>query len=83
VLRYIELPDDSLEKQQMEKRLGKKHLVKLVGKYKEEEENKKWLEASTTACPGCSTPVEKNMVGGCAAMITDSDYWAGLQPCKL
>jgi hypothetical protein len=65
VLKYMELGADSPEKEELERRFGKKHLVKLVAKYEEEKENEKWLEASTTACPGCGARVEKNLVGDC------------------
>jgi E3 ubiquitin-protein ligase RNF14 len=62
VLEYIGLPGDSPQRQLIERRFGRKHVLKLVEKYEEEEANKRWLQASTTACPGCSVSVEKNLV---------------------
>jgi len=47
----------------MERRFGRKNIVRLVDKYYEEQANKKWLEASTMACAGCGVSVEKSL--GC------------------
>ena len=37
--------------------------MKLVRDRKEEEANRKWLDDSTTTCPGCEVHVEKSV--GC------------------
>jgi hypothetical protein len=79
VLEYIGLPGDSPERQLIERRFGRKHMLKLVEKYEEEEANKRWLNASTTACPGCNVSVEKNLV--CRSLW---HYWvAALNRCGL
>ena len=44
----------------MEQRRGKKNIERMVGKYLEEEENKKWLDERTRACAGCGVRVEKS-----------------------
>ena len=45
---------------EIERRLGKNLLSRLVAKFEEERENNKWFEESTTACPGCNIRVEKS-----------------------
>ena len=44
----------------MEYRKGKGNLERMVQKYIEDEENKKWLEQRTRACAGCGVRVEKS-----------------------
>ncbi|ESK85858.1 e3 ubiquitin-protein ligase rnf14 [Moniliophthora roreri MCA 2997] len=66
VREYLALPDDSPERTTMERRFGKKNIQKLVRTFNEEQANKKWLEASTMACPGCGVNVEKSL--GCNHM---------------
>jgi predicted RNA-binding Zn-ribbon protein involved in translation (DUF1610 family) len=44
----------------MEQRRGKKNIDRMVAKYLEEEENKKWLDERTRACAGCGVRVEKS-----------------------
>lgn len=43
----------------MEARRGKSNLDRMVSKWQEEEDNKKWLEEKTKACAGCGVRVEK------------------------
>ena len=46
----------------MEIQKGKGNLERMVAKWKEDEENKKWLNEKTRACPGCSVRIEKRWV---------------------
>ena len=68
VLEYLRFEDGSSERERMEKRYGRTNVLKLVREHEEEEANRRWLEASTVACPGCEVHVEKtigcNHVGG-------------------
>ncbi|KAJ6574866.1 hypothetical protein B0H19DRAFT_1126090 [Mycena capillaripes] len=66
VLEYLAFEVDSNERHLMEQRFGKIILRKLVAKYQEEQLNKKWLDESTMACPGCSLNIEKSL--GCNHM---------------
>ncbi|KAL0950896.1 hypothetical protein HGRIS_007655 [Hohenbuehelia grisea] len=66
VLEYMALLPGSPEREKFEKRYGKVMLSRLVAKYEEDQLNKKWLDASTMACPGCSVNVEKSL--GCNHM---------------
>jgi E3 ubiquitin-protein ligase RNF14 len=43
----------------MEARRGKTNIERMVAKWREDEENKKWLEEKTRACSGCGVRVEK------------------------
>jgi E3 ubiquitin-protein ligase RNF14 len=52
----------------MEARKGKGNMEKMVRKWKEEEENKKWMKSRTRACAGCGVRVEKRYVD-CPALI--------------
>lgn len=47
----------------MESQKGKGNLERMVGKYLEEVENKRWLMERTRACSGCGVRVEKRLVG--------------------
>ncbi|THV05971.1 hypothetical protein K435DRAFT_744156 [Dendrothele bispora CBS 962.96] len=66
VLEYLGHPQDSSGRSLIERRFGRNNILRLVAAYEEEQLNRKWLEASTTACPGCGTHVEKSL--GCAHM---------------
>ncbi|KAJ6627169.1 hypothetical protein B0H10DRAFT_2161254 [Mycena sp. CBHHK59/15] len=66
VLEYLALAEDSKEHQLMELKYGRIIIGKLVARYEEEQLNKKWLAASTTACPGCAVATEKSL--GCNHM---------------
>lgn len=63
VLDYLNCPEESKERQFIEKRFGRSNVLKLVATYHEEQANKEWLESSTMACPGCEVHVEKSL--GC------------------
>lgn len=52
-------PEGSEERQRLELRKGKGNLERLVAKWREDEENKKWLQEMTRACAGCGVRVEK------------------------
>ncbi|KAI9635251.1 uncharacterized protein MKK02DRAFT_27103 [Dioszegia hungarica] len=60
VLEYLSYPEGSAERAQMEQRRGKSNLERMVARYVEDEENKKWLEQRTRACAGCGVRVEKS-----------------------
>jgi E3 ubiquitin-protein ligase RNF14 len=60
VLEYLSYPEGSAERAQMEQRRGKSNLERMVARYIEDEENKKWLEQRTRACAGCGVRVEKS-----------------------
>ncbi|KAJ8081187.1 hypothetical protein PM082_018030 [Marasmius tenuissimus] len=66
VLEYLALPETSAERTTMERRFGRKNIVRLVDRYHEEQANKKWLDSSTMACAGCGVSVEKSL--GCNHM---------------
>lgn len=63
MLEYLSLPEDSPERNIMERRYGKASIRKLVVQYEEDQANKKLIDSSTTACPSCRVKVEKSM--GC------------------
>jgi len=63
VEQYMSLEVGDPEKLVLERRFGKAQLSRLVEKLKEDLENKKWLEQSTTQCPNCLVSVEKSV--GC------------------
>lgn len=63
VLEYLAMEPESIERERMELRYGRRTLLKLVAKYQEEQLNKEWLETSTKTCPGCSLHIEKSL--GC------------------
>jgi hypothetical protein len=63
VLQYLAAEEDSEERIFLEKKYGKKNMLRLVEQYQEDQANKRWLEASTMACPGCEIHVEKSL--GC------------------
>ena len=58
--RYMALEEGDPERLELERRFGKAQLAKLIAKLKEEEENRKWLDLSTTKCPHCATSIEKS-----------------------
>jgi E3 ubiquitin-protein ligase RNF14 len=63
VLEYMALPQGDPARDVLERHFGKNNIAKLVQKYEEEQINKKWIQATTTQCPGCGVRVEKNL--GC------------------
>lgn len=63
VLEYLAAQDGSPEREYIEKTYGRNSIKRLVRLYEEELANKRWLQASTMACPGCEIHVEKNL--GC------------------
>jgi E3 ubiquitin-protein ligase RNF14 len=60
VREYLSYPEGSMERKRMEIRRGKTNLDRMVAKWREDEENKKWLESRTRACAGCGVRVEKS-----------------------
>ncbi|OCB91157.1 hypothetical protein A7U60_g1565 [Sanghuangporus baumii] len=66
VMEYLDLPEGSPERAALERQFGRSTLLKLVKEYEEEKSTVEWLQNSTTACPGCSVPVEKSV--GCNHM---------------
>src|SRR6266571_8705169 len=57
---YIEAPEGSAKRRQLEFRFGKVNIKRLVATYQEEQANLELLKSSTTICPGCQCYVEKN-----------------------
>ncbi|KIY52890.1 hypothetical protein FISHEDRAFT_34477 [Fistulina hepatica ATCC 64428] len=66
VLKYIKAEVGSHERAFIERMYGKSTIARLVAAHEEEKANKKWLEMSTMACPGCNVNVEKSL--GCNHM---------------
>ncbi|ORY23205.1 hypothetical protein BCR39DRAFT_362763 [Naematelia encephala] len=60
VQEYLSYPEGSEQRRLMELRRGKANLERMVTKWREDEENKKWLESRTRACAGCGVRVEKS-----------------------
>ena len=60
VLEYLSYPEDSDARRAMEMRRGKANLDRMVSQYREDQENKRWLESRTRACSGCGVRVEKS-----------------------
>lgn len=63
VLQYLKAGEDSAKRIFLERKYGRKNILRLVKRYEEDQANKRWLEASTMACPGCEIHVEKSL--GC------------------
>lgn len=63
IKRYYDLSPTDPERLQLEAKYGRKNLEKLAAKAREDDENRKWLEANSKACPGCQVTVEKSV--GC------------------
>lgn len=63
ILDYLSAPPDSSERRAIERRYGRNNVLKLVRQLEEERENRKWMDVSTMACPGCEVRVEKSV--GC------------------
>lgn len=57
---------DARERLVMERRFGRKNILKLKARYEEERANQEWLKGKTQPCPNCSTYVEKS--SGCNHM---------------
>ncbi|ORX36001.1 hypothetical protein BD324DRAFT_581472 [Kockovaella imperatae] len=60
VLEYLSYPEGSFSRLAMEKRRGKANLERMVAQWREDQENRKWLESKTRACSGCGVRVEKS-----------------------
>ncbi|EIW72764.1 hypothetical protein TREMEDRAFT_24487 [Tremella mesenterica DSM 1558] len=60
VLEYLSYSEGSEERRRMEIRRGKMNLEKMVRQYREDEENKQWLDSRTRPCSGCGVRVEKS-----------------------
>lgn len=59
VQEYLSYPEGSDERLRIEARRGKSNIERMVAKWREDEENKKWLDEKTRACSGCGVRVEK------------------------
>jgi len=59
VQEYLSHPEGSEGRKRIEVRRGMGNLEKLVAKWREHEENRKWLQSRTRACAGCGVRVEK------------------------
>jgi len=62
VQEYLRYPEESEGRKRMEARRGKGNLERMVIKWREDEGNKKWLQARTRACAGCGVRVEKRYI---------------------
>jgi len=60
VLEYLSYPENSPQRKLMEARRGRTNLERMVSKWREDEENRKWLESKTRPCSGCGVRVEKS-----------------------
>lgn len=60
ILEYIALGENSPKREEIERRLGRNNVRKLVARFQEDEMNRKWIEESTMGCPGCEIKVEKS-----------------------
>lgn len=69
VKEYIEAPQGSVKRLELELRFGKVNIKRLVANYQEEQANLELLKSSTTICPGCQCHVEKNT--GCNHVSLD------------
>ncbi|KAI5992152.1 hypothetical protein EDD15DRAFT_1035165 [Pisolithus albus] len=52
ILAYLAASED--ERIRLERHYGRTSVQRMVTQHKEDEENRKWLESSTTECPGCA-----------------------------
>lgn len=59
VTEYLSYPEGSQERLKMEIRRGKRNLDKMVAQWREDEENKQWIEDKTRPCAGCGVRVER------------------------
>ncbi|KAH7883896.1 hypothetical protein F5I97DRAFT_1813835 [Phlebopus sp. FC_14] len=66
ILNYLAAAPSSAERLAIERRYGRANVLRLVRQHEEDEQNKKWMDTSTMACPGCEVRVEKSM--GCNHM---------------
>lgn len=63
IKQYYDLAENDPVRRQLEARYGKRNLEQLAAKAREDDENRKWLEANSRNCPGCQVVVEKSV--GC------------------
>jgi len=68
---FIEAPEGSSKRVELELRFGKVNIRRLVANYQEEQANLELLKSSTTICPGCQCHVEK--MTGCNHVGPDCD----------
>ncbi|KIJ68739.1 hypothetical protein HYDPIDRAFT_81319 [Hydnomerulius pinastri MD-312] len=66
ILTYLSAPSDSAQRRSIEQRYGRSNVLRLVKQHQEDQENKKWMDESTMACPGCEIHIEKSV--GCNHM---------------
>lgn len=76
VQEYLSFPEGSEERSRMESRRGKSNIERMVAKWREDEENKKWLEEKTRACSGCGVRVEKRSVCNQALDLDTMLMWS-------
>ncbi|KAG2160088.1 uncharacterized protein EDB93DRAFT_1113386 [Suillus bovinus] len=65
VMEYLGLEEGDVRRCEIERRWGKRNVLRLVLKY-EERLNREWMSRCSTSCPGCGVRVEKSM--GCNHM---------------
>ncbi|KIJ68741.1 hypothetical protein HYDPIDRAFT_24993 [Hydnomerulius pinastri MD-312] len=66
ILTYLFAPPDSAQRRSIEQRYGRSNVLRLVKQHQEDQENRKWMDESTMACPGCEMHIEKSV--GCNHM---------------
>ncbi|KIK97655.1 hypothetical protein PAXRUDRAFT_824707 [Paxillus rubicundulus Ve08.2h10] len=76
LLDYLTAPPGSPERLAIERRYGRSNVLKLLRRHEEEQENRKWMDASTMACPGCEVRVEKSM--GCNHVSSPSPWFRAM-----
>jgi E3 ubiquitin-protein ligase RNF14 len=59
VQEYLSYPEGSEGRRRMEAMKGKANLERMLAKWREDEENKNWLNNWTMPCPSCAVRVEK------------------------
>ncbi|KAG1810105.1 uncharacterized protein HD556DRAFT_1317944 [Suillus plorans] len=66
VMEYMGLEEGDARRYEIERRWGKRNVLRLVLKYEEERMNREWISRCCTSCPGCGVRVEKS--AGCNHM---------------
>ncbi|KAG9314645.1 RWD-domain-containing protein [Chiua virens] len=73
ILDYLSAPPNSSERLTINQRYGRANILRLVKQHEEEQENRKWMQSSTMACPGCEVRVEKSI--GCNHVRAVLFHW--------
>ncbi|KAL7424702.1 hypothetical protein Q5752_000386 [Cryptotrichosporon argae] len=60
VQEYLGHPEGSEGRARIEVQRGRANIERMVARWREDEENRKWLESRTRGCAGCGVRVEKS-----------------------